>query len=132
MLRWLADWRSRPDVQPWMLYNLCVALRHQGRYEQAHEVARHVVDTWAHRERAADLRLFLAVEEALRGSLPEATEHLRHVQIRAAVAHDQDLLAVEKAGPGTISGKGAIHHCENARMDILLDHQQVNQCIVDN
>jgi len=34
--RWLADWRSRPNVQPWILFNLCLALRHQGRYDEAY------------------------------------------------------------------------------------------------
>ena len=94
--RWLADWRARPNVQPWVLFNLCLALRYQGRYDEAYEVARHVVETWGHREGSADLRLFLAVEEALRGALSEAAEHVRRVKIREMVKHDQALLALAK------------------------------------
>ena len=62
-----------------------------------YEVARHVVETLGHREGSADLRLFLAVEEALRGALPEAAEHVRRAKIRETVKHDQALLALAKA-----------------------------------
>jgi len=95
--RWLADWRTRRDVQPWMLFNLCLALRHLGRYDEANTVARHVIESWGHREGSADLHLFLAVEDALAGSLAAAQEHLRLVVIRENVAHDQELLALAKA-----------------------------------
>jgi tetratricopeptide (TPR) repeat protein len=94
--RWLADWRNRPNVQPWMLFNLCLALRHLGRYEESNVVARHVLQVWGHREGSADMRLFLAVEDALAGSVPTASEHLKRVVVRSDVVHDQQLLALAK------------------------------------
>jgi tetratricopeptide (TPR) repeat protein len=95
--RWLADWRTRRDVQPWMLFNYCLALRHLGRYDEANEVARHVLETWGHREGSADMRLFLAVEDALAGLIPSAQQHLQRIVVREGVAHDQELLALAKA-----------------------------------
>jgi tetratricopeptide (TPR) repeat protein len=95
--RWLADWPARPDVQPWMLFNYCMGLRHLGRYDEANTVARHVVQTWEHREGAADMHLFLAVEAALAGDVPAAKLHLGKVVIREHVAYDQQLLALARA-----------------------------------
>ena len=95
--RWLSDWRQRPDVQPWMLFNYCVALRHLRRYPEATEVAAHVVKTWGHREGAADLHLFLAVETALAGDVTAAQDHLTRVVVREEVQHDKQLLALAKA-----------------------------------
>jgi tetratricopeptide (TPR) repeat protein len=95
--RWLNDWETRPDVQPWMLFNHCLALRHLGRYDEATRVARHVVQTWGHRDGAADMHLFLAVEEALGGAIPAAEEHLRRVVARQDVIYDQQVLALAKA-----------------------------------
>jgi tetratricopeptide (TPR) repeat protein len=94
---WLSDWRTRQSVQPWMLFNLCLALRHLGRYEEANALARYVLEKWGHREGSADMRLFLAVEEALAGRISEAVQHLQRVVIREKVAHDRELLALAKA-----------------------------------
>jgi len=97
VVRWLADWRTRPGVQPWMLFNLCLALRHLGNYEEANKVARHVLHTWQHREGSADLRLFLAVEDALAGNVPSALLHIKLAAARENLGYDQDLLALAKA-----------------------------------
>ena len=95
---WLADWRSRPSAEPWMLFNLCFALRHLGHYQQANEVAEYAVQKWGYRqENGADLRLFLAVEKALAGSIDAAIENLQRVHARSNVPHDQQLLAITKA-----------------------------------
>jgi hypothetical protein len=95
---WMADWRSRPDVEPWMLFNLGYALRHQGRYSEANEVAEHAVQKWGYRrQNGADLRLFLAVEQALEGSVDEAKESLQGVYVRSQVVYDQQILAIAKA-----------------------------------
>jgi tetratricopeptide (TPR) repeat protein len=95
--RWLSDWRQRRDVQPWMLFNLCLALRQLGRYAEATEIARYAVLQWEHREGATDLRLFLAVEDALAGNVVSACEHLERLSSRDNVAYDKDLLAIAKA-----------------------------------
>jgi tetratricopeptide (TPR) repeat protein len=94
---WLSDWRTRRNVQPWMLFNLCLGLRQLGRYEEATEVVRYAIEKWGHRDGSADLRLFLAVEDALFGKLTDAQQHLKQVSIRQKVAYDQDLLALAKA-----------------------------------
>jgi len=80
-----------------MLFNLCLAVRHLGRYEEANAIARHVLEKWGHREGSAEMRLFLAVEEALTGSIPTAQQHIQGVVAREKVAHDQELLALAKA-----------------------------------
>jgi hypothetical protein len=95
--RWLGNWRERPNVQPWMLFNLCLSLRHMGRYDEATSVARHVIQTWGHREGSADMRLFLAIEEAIAGSTAAASEHIRHIVLREGVYYDQQMLALTEA-----------------------------------
>lgn len=95
--RWLADWRQRPHVEPWMLFNLCLAMRHLGQYIEAGVVARHVIETWGHREGSADMHLFLAVEDALAGDVAAAKERLGRLVVRENVAYDQQLLALTKA-----------------------------------
>jgi len=94
---WLSDWRKRRDVQPWMLFNLCIGLRQLGRYPESTEVVRYAVQKWGHREGSADLRLFLAVEDALAGDIAGAKENLQQVSVREKAAYDQDLLALAKA-----------------------------------
>jgi hypothetical protein len=97
VVEWMTGWRSRPNVEPWMLFNLCYALRHLGRYSEANEVAGFAVQKWGYRQQdGADLRLFLAVEKALAGSIGEAMENLQRVHVRNNVPHDQQLLAIAK------------------------------------
>ena len=96
--QWMADWRSRPILEPYMLFNLCYALRNLGRYPQANEVAEYAVQKWGNRKHeGADLRLFLAVEKALAGSTSEAMEVLKRVNVRKTAAYDQQLFAIAKA-----------------------------------
>jgi tetratricopeptide (TPR) repeat protein len=42
--RWLADWRERPDAEPWMLQLLVMALRAAGYYAEAAAVAMRLVE----------------------------------------------------------------------------------------
>ena len=94
---WLADWRTRPHIQPWMLFNLCLALRHMGQYDEAYAIAQHVLEAWGHREGSADMRLFLAVEDALSGKISSALLHLKLAVARDNVAYDHDLVSLAKA-----------------------------------
>lgn len=94
---WMSDWRSRPRAEPWMLFNHCLALRELGRYREATAAARQAVEAWEHREGSEGLHLFLAVEDALAGSLASAAEHARKARAREDVAYDQQLLALAKA-----------------------------------
>jgi tetratricopeptide (TPR) repeat protein len=95
-VEWLSDWRTRPAAQPWMLFNLCLALRTAGRYAESLEVTRHVLKSWAHRPGSADLNLFMAVEEALTGSLEQARTYLGRTVVRENVAYDLNLFLVAK------------------------------------
>jgi tetratricopeptide (TPR) repeat protein len=94
---WLSDWEQRPNLQPWMLFNHCLALRNTAKWPEATRVARHVVSKWGHRDGAADLRLFIAIEEALAGRLAEAKEHLEHAFVRPDTAYDQQMIALTRA-----------------------------------
>ena len=95
--RWLRDWRERKSVEPWMVFNFCLGLRHLGRYGEATTVARFVLKHWGHREGAEDMHLFLAVEDALAGRVPDAEEHLARIEVRKGVEHDEQLFALAKA-----------------------------------
>lgn len=94
---WLRDWRKRKNVQPWMLFNYCLALRQAGRYSEADDVARYVVRKWEHLEGSAAMHLFLAVERALEGNLAKANEHLQAVEVRRDVRYDQQMLTLARA-----------------------------------
>ena len=97
VVEWMTNWRSRPNVEPWMLFNLCYALRHLGRYLEANEVAEFAVRKWGYRQQeGADLRLFLAVEKALVGSIGGAMENMQRVHVRANVQHDLQIQAIAK------------------------------------
>ncbi len=95
--RWLSDWATRKDLQPSLLFNYCLILRHFGKYSEAHAVAAHAVGVIGHRTGARDLHLFLAIDEALEGHVSEAEQHLQQANIRQDVPYDQDLCALAKA-----------------------------------
>ncbi len=42
------------------------------------------------------------------------------------------LVPVHRARAGTIAGKCAVHHREEAGVDVLLDREQIDQCLVDD
>ena len=42
-VEWLWDWRTRIDVQPWMLVNVADALRGAGRHKEAVECSHHAL-----------------------------------------------------------------------------------------
>jgi len=94
---WLADWERRPNVQPWMLFNYCLALRHAEKWEEATRVARHVVEKWGHRDGAADLHLFIAIEEAMRGEIAAAEDHLNRALVREGNHYDQLMMALARS-----------------------------------
>ncbi len=96
--KWMTDWRSRSNVEPWMLFNLCYALRHLGRYAEANEITDFTVQKWGFRQQeGADMRLFLAVEKALAGATAEAAEELKRVHVRDGVAYDRQLKAIARS-----------------------------------
>jgi tetratricopeptide (TPR) repeat protein len=94
---WLQDWPQRPNVQMYVLFNQCLALRQTGNFTEAHRIALHALNTWPHRDGADDLHLFLAVEEAIAGSTDAAEAHIAKTNVRNNVNYDQQMLALAKA-----------------------------------
>lgn len=73
--QWMSDWRSQPEAQPWMLFNLVLALRVIDNYDEAHQVGLHAI---AIKGDHTTLRhhLFLAWDEAYAGDLAAAQKRL--------------------------------------------------------
>jgi tetratricopeptide (TPR) repeat protein len=63
VVKWLAAWKTRPGVQPWMLTNLGVALAMLGRYEEAAQVHRSAIALPADQTTPAQ-KIYLAALEA--------------------------------------------------------------------
>ena len=94
---WLADWHTRADIQPWMLANLCIALRHLGQYDEANTVATFSVARWGHTEGTDFMHLFLSLDCAITGRVEEARTHLRHIATHPNAPEEQKLLTLAKA-----------------------------------
>ncbi len=75
VIRWCSDWQ-RPDAEPWMLYNLVLALWNRGRIEHAAQVS----------ERA---RLLGADHTSAQHEMLAACAAIRRGDLRAARAHHQ-------------------------------------------
>ncbi|HJS09501.1 MAG TPA: tetratricopeptide repeat protein, partial [Pirellulales bacterium] len=85
---WMADWRNRDGLEPWMLSNLASGLRELGRDRQAADVSRRAI------ELPADIatlthRLWLAADAVLARQFDEATEHMQSVD-RSLLADDDN------------------------------------------
>jgi tetratricopeptide (TPR) repeat protein len=92
---WMKDWQSRSYAEPWMLFNLVYALRTVGRYADSSQVVEHAVKLWGHRhQNSADLRMFLALEQALAGETKSARENLQQAHFRLNVIYDKQLQAI--------------------------------------
>lgn len=78
VIDWLADWREREDVRPWMLWNGVIALRTQKREREAYEMSQHALQLPPDSVTAAH-RVWVACADALAGEAEEAAEQLRAV-----------------------------------------------------
>ena len=92
-LRWLADWRDRPGVEPWMLQNAVTALRDAGRDDEAREASQAALALpW---DGAVMFhRRWLALEAALAEPFEEAS---RVVAIAPAPEQSADAVIVAMA-----------------------------------
>ena len=86
VIAWLADWRSRPNAESWMLYNLVIMLQRKKQYEQTREVIRYAVNLRHGDEFHDAFRLWAAFEEALQGNIEEARTHLAALPVRVSRA----------------------------------------------
>jgi hypothetical protein len=73
---WLSDWKSRPNAESWMLYNLIIMLQRLKHYDETREVIRHAVGLRHEENLYAIFRLWAAFEEALGWNNAVAEQHL--------------------------------------------------------
>lgn len=76
---WLADWKDRPDAQPWMLHNLGLALRREDLRSQAMRVNAAALGLPAD-DTTPDHALWLSLDELVDGTTPTAVERLAGLQ----------------------------------------------------
>jgi cellulose synthase operon protein C len=76
VVKWLGDWKSRPNAESWVLYNLVFMLQSLQRFEEAREVIRHAVQLRHEPHQFRTFTIWAAFEEALAGNLAEATRYL--------------------------------------------------------
>jgi cellulose synthase operon protein C len=75
---WHADWRDRPDAEPWMLVNVIESLRAVRREAEAVEVSHHALDMpWAYGQHLH--HLWLASDAVTSGDVATAKEHWMEV-----------------------------------------------------
>lgn len=89
-LRWMSDWRERPNAEPWMLVNTIEALRAVGRIDEAVEVSQAALERRAPGGKQFH-RLWLAIDAAAVGDAETAGQHLQQVDV-AALPPDWALL----------------------------------------
>lgn len=68
---WLADWKTRKGVQPWMLTNLAISLVLLGRYDEAADVHRNAIKLGTD-QTTVQHKIYLAALEAAAGRFDEA------------------------------------------------------------
>jgi tetratricopeptide (TPR) repeat protein len=108
---WLASWRERAGVGPWMLRPLAVAYRALDQDDKAIEVCRAAVRLDGPDEQLSDFRAWLALDLALSGQTADAAAAAARVDsvlvpdgTRLVLAMAEALVMVQRAGPGA---KGA-------------------------
>ena len=77
--RWLRDWRTRQQLQMWMLFNLALALRARKQWSEVREVLQFALALPERDHTFPKLRLLLALELAVTGKTGEAYAHFREL-----------------------------------------------------
>jgi cellulose synthase operon protein C len=80
LLRWFDDWRTRREIEPWMLYNYITKLQEAGRDAEADAVIRHALTLPFRDQVTPRLRLWAALEDALRDRPAEARTLLQGLE----------------------------------------------------
>ena len=81
VVSWLADWKTQPNVESWMLYNLVISLQKLHRYDAALEVVRYAVAMRHWQDLYETFQSWAAFEEVLRGNVDQAERHLMAVPV---------------------------------------------------
>lgn len=93
---WLADWRQRPDAEPWMLVNAAEGLRFLRRDAEAAEVSHYALTLPpAHGQHLH--HLWLAADAVCQRQLEQAQQHLPEVRTRD-LDEDYEFLATVVEG----------------------------------
>lgn len=77
-LEWLSDWRARQELEPWMLWNLSLALREEGRDLESYEVSKHSLGL-PPSELSQAHALFVIYEEMMQGNWQSANQRLAKI-----------------------------------------------------
>ncbi|MDB6056261.1 MAG: bepA 16, partial [Verrucomicrobiales bacterium] len=93
---WLSDWEGRKEVEPWMLFNLCLALRQRGKYEECVRVSNHILQRWPHHDGSNDVQMFLAIESAINLHVDAAAKHLAKAKQRRDLRYDELLILMAR------------------------------------
>ena len=108
---WLADYRERDALEPWMLRPLAAAYRALDQDDKALDVCRAAVKLGGPEELLAEFRVWLAVDLALSGQAEDAEGQLARVELttlgdgaRLELTLAEAVLMLLRAGPG---GKAA-------------------------
>ncbi|MBD2179307.1 C39 family peptidase [Pseudanabaena sp. FACHB-1998] len=78
-IKWLSDWKTRNEIEPWMLSNLVVALRWTKRDHEAHQVGKFAL-TLSPDYTTDEHRLFVAMDEALGGRIQVTESYLKAIK----------------------------------------------------
>ena len=108
---WLADYRDRDELEPWMLRPLAAAYRARDQDDKALDVCRAAVRLGGPEEPLAEFRAWLAVDLALSGQAEDAEAQIARVEpatlgdgARLVLTLAEAVLMLLRAGPG---GKAA-------------------------
>ncbi|QDU18171.1 hypothetical protein [Urbifossiella limnaea] len=108
---WLADYRERDALEPWMLRPLAAAYRALDQDDKALDVCRAAVRLGGPEELLAEFRVWLAVDLALSGQAEDAEGQIARVDLptlgdgpRLVLTLAEAVLMLLRAGPG---GKAA-------------------------
>lgn len=96
LLRWFADWRTRREIEPWMLYNYITKLQEAGRDAEADTVIRHALTLPFRDQVTPRLRLWAALEDALRKRPAEARALLHGLEDESLPEPDRAALEFVK------------------------------------
>ena len=93
---WLRGWEQRPDLKPWMLVNVSVALRQTGRDHEALQANARALQL-AEGHGVAFHHLWVALDFAFTDRLTLVAQHLAEIREPELEAYDQALLVLVKA-----------------------------------
>ncbi|MBP6820691.1 MAG: tetratricopeptide repeat protein [Acidobacteria bacterium] len=95
-IEWLADWRNRERVEPWMLWNLALALKKEHRDRESVEICRHATNLQPDHMTQSHI-LFIAFDELLKGDLVNGSLRLNKINEPTLRDWDRQLLQLVRA-----------------------------------